>query len=457
MTQQKRKIEEEETVKHGDKWIWGIYVCLCIISIVESYSSLSQVVGSRGLYEPLIRHCAFLGSGFVILWVLQRIHYTRFITGIKIFSVLTFASVVAVLFIGENVNGALRAIAIPGLGTIQPAELAKLAIATLVPLIVSRNQRENGVTGTGAVLSVTVVVAFAAFLYSQGLTNTILLMGTSVIIMWVGGIKIKQLIVVGGVYAIVGGSFYLISKANDSKESEVNARVSAITAQVGEGPAASQTTIITPDDSEQDVPSSGRGNLRKNRIRNWIDNHDSLVYMPITKDNRQEMFAHMAQANGGVLGVGPGNSRECSRLPLAYSDYIYSIIVEETGLLGGIFVLLLYLLLVQRAGNIAGRCARAFPALLIMGMGVMITLQALVHIAINTGLFPVSGQPLPLISEGGTSVWVMSAAFGIMLSVSRHASQNTLDKMKKREEQTLPKEEQAPNPMQIIIEEQEQQ
>ncbi len=122
MTQKKRQIEEE-TVQSGDRWIWGIYIALCLVSIVESYAALSQVVGKQGLYYPLVKHCLLLGSGFLILWGLQRLHYTKYIPFIKVFSGLVFISVIAVLFIGNDVNGAMRAIPVPGLGTIQPAEL----------------------------------------------------------------------------------------------------------------------------------------------------------------------------------------------------------------------------------------------------------------------------------------------------------------------------------------------
>ncbi len=442
MTQKKRQLEEE-TVKSGDRWIWGIYIALCLISIVESYAALSQIVGKQGLYYPLIKHCLLLGTGFLILWALQRLHYTKYIRYIKLFAFLTFISVIAVQFIGQNVNGALRAIPVPGLGTIQPAELSKLAIATVIPLIVSRNQVENGVTSRGAWYAVTVVCAFAVFLLGQGLTNTLLLMVISVSIMWIGGIKVHQLIMVFAVYGVIGGGLYACDKFNEEKAEEAR----QYSEQLSSG-----TPSASIEETQNINAADRRGNTWVNRINRWKVNHDSLVYMPITQKNMQEMYAHMAQAHGGIYGVGPGNSRECSRLPLAFSDYIYSIIVEEQGLIGGAIIIILYLWLLIRAGLIASRCARALPALLIMGMAVMISFQALVHMAINTGLFPVSGQSLPLISEGGTSVWVISAGFGIMLSVSRHASQNTLSKMKKKDEENLPLEEQAPNPMQIILE-----
>lgn len=145
------------------------------------------------------------------------------------------------------------------------------------------------------------------------------------------------------------------------------------------------------------------------------------------------------------MGQGPGNSRESARLPLAFSDYIYSIIVEDTGFVGGSLLLILFLLLVARAGRIAYKCSRAFPAFLIMGCAVMIVFQALVHMAIVTGLFPVSGQPLPFISKGGTSVLVMSAAIGMMLSVSRFAVTTGNKKDIRAELKELPEDMQAAN------------
>ena len=136
---------------------------------------------------------------------------------------------------------------------------------------------------------------------------------------------------------------------------------------------------------------------------------------------------------------------ENARPPLAFSDYIYSIVVEDTGFIGGIALLMLYLLLLARAGAIAYKCNRAFPAFLIMGCAVLIVFQALVHMAIVTGVFPVSGQPLPFISKGGTSVVVMSMAIGIMLSVSRFAVTNTDKKANQAELEALPEELQTAN------------
>jgi cell division protein FtsW len=186
-----------------------------------------------------------------------------------------------------------------------------------------------------------------------------------------------------------------------------------------------------------------RDETRKMRLKRFISGvHPND---PIDDMNRQVVFSKFALAHGGVFGQGPGNSRESARLPLAFSDYIFSIIVEDMGMVGGIAVLVLFLLLIARAGRVAYKCSRAFPAFLIMGCAVMIVAQALVHMAIVTGLFPVSGQPLPFISKGGTSILVMSAALGIMLSVCRFAAHNDDKKQIKEEIESLPEDMQAAN------------
>ena len=152
-----------------------------------------------------------------------------------------------------------------------------------------------------------------------------------------------------------------------------------------------------------------------------------------------------------MFGVFPGNSREAARLPLAFSDYIFAIIVEDTGLLGGLAVIILYLSLLARASGIASQCKRAFPMMLVLGMALYIVYQALAHVGIVSGLLPVSGQPLPLISAGGSSILIISLAIGVMLSVSRHAvRKNNEDKTDDRNEMnSLPEEARAINPSKL--------
>ena len=400
-SEEKRKRHSELTRKYGDSWIWGIYFILLIVSIVESYSASSQIVAGRSVYSPIINQGGFLLLGLGIIVAMSRIKYnnTYLLTGI--IPLLWFVSVGGLLYVlvaGKVVNGAARAIYIMGF-SVQPAELAKLSVVTMLAFILARSQKNNDVSMWGLIASVVVVAVFGLLMLRDGLTNTALLMGISLSMMVVGGISWRRIILVLVLFCIVGAAGYAIKSHNDSSDSVVQTNQTV-------GPRAEEKSNVD------------RTDMRKGRVSKWLHS-DSLIYEPVSDDNAQEMFSRMAQAHGGITGVTPGHSRECSRLPLAFSDYIYSIIVEETGLVGGIIVLMLYFALMSRAAIIASRCSRSLPALLIMGMAAMITCQALCHMAINVGAMPVSGQPLPLISKGGTSILVTSVAFCLMICISR--------------------------------------
>ena len=427
----------EISQKYGDPWIWGIYIALIIISIIESYSASSREVAAQGIYVPIIKQCVFLGAGAVGVFWLQRLDYNKplflylMIPGL---AVITVMSLIYVMFFGEIINGARRAMTIiPGLLTLQPAELAKLSIVTILSYIFAKSQKNQDISNKGLMAAAFAVGIYGALMIKSGLTNTLLLIAISGSMLLIGGARLKKIGILMIIFGIMFGFFVIIKHNNDKKEE-----------------------IFNENQREMMVPSSvnsasngevGRSGTWKNRLSEWW-NSDSLVYRPITPKNQQEMFSRMAQAHGGLVGCGIGKSRECSRLPLAFSDYIYSIIVEETGLVGGIFVLVLYLSLLGRAAMIVRRSKRVLPSLLVIGMASFITFQALFHMAINVGVFPVSGQPLPLISKGGTSIIVISVAFGVMLSVSRTIA-NYGNKKNKAEETPIIEGLDAENPTEI--------
>ena len=279
----------------------------------------------------------------------------------------------------------------------------------------------------GVVLVVVLVTIFSGLLFTQGLTNTLLFIGISVCMMLIGGVEWYKLGIIFLVYLVLA---LAVMQAKDIlTESEL----------------FNKQEQTVQDGEKKDVLIQ-RSSTWKSRLEDFFDS--TPEYEKETTDaNRQEHRAAMAMAHGGITGVGPGNSREASRLPLAFSDYIYAIIIEDLGfVVGGVGLLLVYLMILARAGLIARRCTKAFPALLVMGMAVMIVLQALFNMAIVVGVFPVSGQPLPLISKGGTSIWMMSFAFGVMLSVSRYAVKDTGANIKSERESGLPEDLQAANP-----------
>ncbi len=434
----------EISQKHGDPWIWGIYIMLLIISIVESYSASSREIAAQGIYMPIIKQCIFLGAGALCVVLLQRVDYNKphflyaMIPGL---AVVTVISLVYVMFFGEVINGARRAMTIlPGV-TLQPAELAKLSIVTMLSYIFAKSQKSQDISNGGLFAAACVVALYGGLMIRSGLTNTLLLIAISGSMLLIGGAKFKKIGILMVFFGIMFGFFVIIKHNNDKKEETFKDTQKELQAEVP------STGLIVEENGAGSASSHDRSGTWKNRLKEWWHS-DSLVYRPITAKNQQEMFSRMAQANGRLVGVGIGRSRECSRLPLAFSDYIYSIIVEETGFAGGIFVLLLYLSLLGRAAMIVRRSKRVLPSLLVIGMASFITFQALFHMAINVGVFPVSGQPLPLISKGGTSILVISVAFGVMLSVSRTIA-NYGNKKNKAEDTPIIEGLDAENPTEI--------
>ena len=426
---------KEMSKRYGDPWIWGIYLTLVVLSIVESYSASSRDVALYGVYNPIIKQVIYLGIGSAFVVGHSRVNYnnkTLLLVLIPLLWVFTLFSLIYVLFFGEVVYGAQRAFTIPIINlSVQPSELAKLSAVTALAYIMAKNQQDRDVSTKGVAVSSLIVAMFGALMIKSGLTNTLLLMCISGSMFVVGGAKWKKIGAVIMIYAVVACVFYFWKEASDKREENLK----------------KYTTEQVEDVDKNKVVD--RHDMRKGRVSNWM-RRDSLIYDSINSSNSQEMFSIMAQAHGGLTGVGIGNSRECSRLPLAFSDYIFSIIIEEIGMIGGVFVLILYLWLLSRAAMIARRCHRVLPALLIIGMASMITFQALFHMAINTGVFPVSGQPLPLISKGGTSILVTSVAIGVMLSVSRTIS-NITDSKNKDEGLKLPSGLDAANPTEMPI------
>ena len=424
-----------KAVAKADKHIWGIFIALCIISTIELYSASSREVASSsiGVMGPILRHIVMLAGGALIVWFLSRRHYSDFIPFTLGFALVSVVMMVYVMFFGEIVNGARRSLTILGIG-IYPAEMVKLSAVLLIALVMTwnPNTKKVGVTSKAVIYSGGIVLFLSGLLIEQGLTNTLLLLAISYSMMIIGGVRILHLFLLTIAYAACGGVFILYLLFSEPKD--------------------------IPADAEQKVEMVN-GTAKKNptRIDTWIarvqrHSGDSVPKweIPATGKNRQEILSYMAQANGGIYGVGPGNSREASRLPLAFSDYIFAIIVEELGLIGGLVVLVLYLWLLGRASGIASHCNRTYPALVVIGMAVMIAFQALFHMGIVSGVFPVSGQPLPLLSKGGTSIVVTAIAFGIMLSISRTATRQGGKKQDIRDEiDALPEQFGAENQMQL--------
>lgn len=438
--------QSPDAVNPPDTHIWGVYGLLVVFSIIELYSASSFEIARQGLYQPLLRHVMFLFVGFLLILGVQRLHYRWLVPISWGLYVASLAAMGYVAVFGEYVNGARRAMSL-GFMSLQPAELIKLTTVLVLAVVLSRTQlkKSPGMRTTGVIWAACIVLASSIALFSQGLTNTMLLMAISLSMLLIGAIEWKKLLMVLAVYMVAGSigmgvKMMLTKSANEDIPTELQV----------EDKQGHVYAIA-------DVQATGTGetsrisdNTWSNRIKGWLGDSIPKYDQPLTQRNLQEMRSYMAQANGGLLGVLPGNSRETSRLPLAFSDYIYAIVVEDWGLVGGLSLMVLYLWLLARAYFIAARCRQAYPAFLVTGMAVLIVFQALCHMAIVSGAGPVSGQPLPLFSKGGTSILITSVAFGIMLSVSRYAVRgDSQRKEQKQEAESLPEMIRADNPTQI--------
>jgi cell division protein FtsW len=360
----------------GDPVIWAVIIVLSIFSLLAVYSSTGTLAykyqgGDTSYY--VIKHAILLLVGLVIIYITHRISYRYFSRLSQVLLVLAVLFLVLTLLFGTSINQASRWLAIPGIGlTFQTSDLAKLALIMYVARMLSIKQ--NIIKDYyGAFIPILIPILLVCMLILPAdLSTAILLLCTSFILIFIGRVNFRYLFIFTVIVAVVIGLFILIALSNEWE---------------------------------------GRIGTWKSRIESFV-NKDS-------QENYQINQSKIAIVSGGIIKVRPGKSVQRNFLPLPYSDFIYAIIIEEYGLVGGIIIMFLYLYLLFRAGVIIKKCDRTFPAFLAMGLTILIVLQAMVNMAVAVNIFPVTGQPLPLISMGGTSMIFTCIAFGIILSVSR--------------------------------------
>lgn len=369
----------------GDKTIWAIFIALCIISLLEVFSATSTIVyRQQNHWGPILRHAAFLLIGFGGVMFLQRLPTRLFSIFVLLLPVSCFLLIITMIF-GTDVNGAQRWLGIGSI-TIQPSEIAKISAIGFIAFFLSKTNKENEGT-MFKVMAISIAFTCILILFDNFSTAALLAL-VCFLMMIIGQISwkyLKYLVLPGiGIFAIVIAAFILI-----------------------------------PDDTLREY-AQGRSSTWLSRIDKHvsddIDFNDPAKY-EITKKNFQSTHSKIAIANGGIIGF-PGSGSARDFLPQAYSDFIYSIIVEEMGLIGAIVVLLLYFALAIRAGMLARKCEKMFPKYLLLGSALILVIQALVNMSVAVGLLPVTGQPLPLISRGGTSTIITCAYFGIILACS---------------------------------------
>lgn len=369
----------------GDRIIWLVVIVLFVFSMLAVYSASSSLAfknadgnSSHYLYKQIL---SALG-GILLMYFAHMVDYRYFSRIAQILWIICVPLLLYTMFWGTSINHASRWIRLPLIGwTFQTSDLAKLAVIMLLARMLSKNQdkmddfRKTVLPMLGVVLIPCIMIA------KDNLSTALILFFTSVFILFIGRLAIKHLALLFAASAVVIGLFLAV-------------------------------LMLTPDSV---LAHMGRMPTWKKRIQTHFINKE-----PNADDDYQQRQARTAIARGGILPNGPGNSMQKHFLPEAYSDFIFAIIIEEYGLIGGIFIVFIYLLLLYRCIRIVMDAPKAFGAFLAVGLGVSLVLQAMINMAVAVGLFPVTGVTLPLVSMGGSSVVFTSIAFGIILSVSRN-------------------------------------
>ncbi|RUT78144.1 FtsW/RodA/SpoVE family cell cycle protein [Ancylomarina longa] len=369
----------------GDKVIWIIILLLSLISLLVVYSSTGtlayKVKGGNTSYF-FIKQLILLGGCFCIIYVVHKLPYFVYSSSANVVLIVSIGLLILAKFVGTNLNDASRWITIPGIGfNFQPSELAKLALILHVSRTLSRYQSDKGCKNEAFLKIIIPVGIVCILIFMDDFSTSVLLGGVCYLLMFIGRLARKYML--GTVGVVLGLVILLI--------------------------------VLAPM-----LPSIGRVQTVRSRIVNFFDKNETKVG---NNQNYQVEQAKIAVVSGGIFGKGPGNSTQRNFLPHPYSDFIYAIILEELGWFGGFTILLFYLFLMYRAGLIVRKCNRTFPAFLVIGLTLSIVFQALTNMAVSINLIPVTGQPLPLVSMGGTSLIFTSAAFGMILSVSNWANE----------------------------------
>ncbi len=370
------------TKTKGDKVIWGVVLVLSFISLLAVYSSTGSLAyrmeKNSGYY--LAKQVMVLGLGLLIIYYVHRINYTKFARWAVVLYMVSLPLLLFTLFFGTSLNEGSRWIKLPVINlTFQTSDLAKLALFMFLARMLSIKQEVIKDFRKGFVPVLVPMLLTCALIAPANLSTALMLGFTCSIVFFIGRVQLKHLFVLAFAGILCLSLLFTISKLT------------------GFGRAATWERRI------KDFGSSKK------------DGKHQDVY--------QVEQAKIAIANGGLTGRGPGKSQQKNFLPHPYSDFIFSIIIEEYGILGGSFVVLLYLLFLWRSVLIFKRCPFAFGAFLAVGLSITLVFQAMLNMAVNVHLVPVTGLTLPMISMGGSSIWFTSVAIGIVLSVSKYVDE----------------------------------
>jgi cell division protein FtsW len=398
----------------GDKVIWIVALILGVISLIVVYSATSALAVSK--YEGdtgrvLMKHLGMLLFGFVMMIIGSRINYKRYAKIALLLMIPCLALLLYTLVFGRNINDASRSISVGGF-SFQPSEMAKIILITyLARQLIMMEGSVYNFKDFLLKLALPILVT-AALIFSENLSTAVILVAVCMVLLFIGRVKFLHLLALVGL-CIVGMAAYLGYDAIKTNIDNKHSRVA-------------QQEMVIGEKVETYKEKQNRIQTWSNRLKSMGEDKEKVD--PFDDKHMQRTYADIAVASSSIFGKGPGKSEQRNFLPHPYSDFIYAIIIEEYGLIGGVIVLLLYVILFTRVLRIVIKRPLTFGSLMAFGLGFLIILQAMVNMGVSIGLLPVTGQPLPMVSMGGTSLMATGLILGMILSVTRSIEDEAMNK-----------------------------
>lgn len=389
----------------GDKVIWALVIVLSLISLLVVYSATNSLAykmykGNNAVY--LFKQIVFITIGIAVVYFAHRVNYTIYSKVAKVLFFISIALLIYTLLFGVRLNEGSRWIKLPIINlTIQTSDIAKLALFMYLSRLLSKKQDVIKDFKKGFLPLMMPIVIICGLIAPANLSTALLTGATSMLLLFIGRVSFKHIALVAA--AVIVPVIILISIASayyDKQEGKM-----------------------------KELPAL----LASGRVPTWIKRVQDFMYAKADDAPYQVQQAKIAVAKGGWLGLGPGNSEQRNFLPHPYSDYIYAIIIEEYGLMGGAFIIFIYMVFLFRSIVIFRRCPFAFGAFLALALSFTLVIQAMTNMAVNVGLFPVTGVTLPLVSMGGSSFLFTCLAIGIILSVARNVEESEGDSKQTKE------------------------
>ncbi len=378
----------------GDKVIWAIVIVLTMVSILVVYSSVGSLAYrmNKTTESYLFKQIGFIALGVVIIYFAHRVNYTIYSRVATILFLLSIPLLIYTLKFGSNINDAQRWIRLPVINlTFQTSDLAKLALFMYISRQLSKKQHVIKDFKKGFLPLIVPVLIICILIAPANLSTALLIGGIALIVMFIGRVRVRHILLVAATALIPLLILVLISTHYYNKNTNTSEELPAV--------------------------------LSFGRMPTWVKRVQNFMYAGAENENYQIQQSKIAIAKGGWVGKGPGKSEQRNFLPHPYSDFIYAIIIEEYGIVGGFIIMIIYILFLLRSIRIFQKCPFAFGAFLAIALSFTLVIQALVNMGVTVDLFPTTGVTLPLVSMGGSSLWFTCFAVGIILSVARNVEQ----------------------------------